>query len=282
MKKKRQYIHFSFDDVYRALKDITDHADSYGSVFDNELFCWMKMMHDLYGAVFSLYTFNYYSKASEYDISDFPSKYAEDLKSNAGWLKFGFHARDDKKKYNSDEPDAIKADYEKFYNAIMYATEGSDSSIDRVVRLGFFSGTRVNVQALQKCKKGILGLLTADNDNKRLSYYLEEERTALLNQKGKLWEEQWFIDKDGITKNKHLLFLKSQLRMELVESMEDLLTEIGNYNQPKVLEFFTHESCWYRESKVNGYSIPELVESLIKWAFEQGYGFDFAQNQYEL
>ena len=69
-------------------------------------------MHELYGAVFSLYTFNYHSKDPEYDISYLPSKYAEEFKANAEWLKFGFHARDDKKKYNSDESDAIKADYE--------------------------------------------------------------------------------------------------------------------------------------------------------------------------
>lgn len=268
MKKKQQYIHFSFDDVYRALRDITYHADVYDSVFKNELFSWLKKMHDLYGAVFSLYTFNYHSKDPEYDISGLPSKYAEEFKANAEWLKFGFHARDDKKKYNSDEPDAIKADYEKFCNAIMYATKGSDSSIDRMVRLGFFSGTRVNVRTLQECENGILGLLTADNDNKRLSYYLDEERTALLNQKGEMWEE--------------LLFLRSQLRMELVESVEDILTEIECCNQPKVLELFTHESCWYHESKVKGYSIPELMEIFIKWAYEQGYGFDFAQNLYEL
>lgn len=270
MKGMNQYIHFSFDDVYRALKDVTDHASIYESIFDSALFGWLKRMHDLYGAVFSLYTFNYYSKDLEYDISNLPSKYAEELKANAERLKFGFHARDDKKKYNSDEPATIKADYEKFCNAIMQATKGNDSSIDRVVRLGFFSGTRGNVRALQECEKGILGLLTADNDNKRLSYYLEEDRTALLNQKGELWEEQ------------RLLFLKSQLRMELVESLENLLTEIVAYKQPRVLELFSHESCWYRESKVNGYSIPELIEVLLKWAFEQGYGFDFAQNQYEL
>lgn len=31
----RQYIHFSFDDVYQCLKDITEHADTYKSVFEN-------------------------------------------------------------------------------------------------------------------------------------------------------------------------------------------------------------------------------------------------------
>lgn len=269
MKKEQQYIHFSFDDVYRALEDITDHADVYDSVFENELFSWMKRMHDTYGAVFSLYTFNYYSADPDYHISGLPDKYAKELTTNAGWLKFGFHARDDKKKYNMDEAASIKADYQKFYDAIMYATAGNAESIDRVVRLGFFAGTKENIQALQECEMGVQGLLTADNDDKRLSYYLDDGKTMLVNRDGELWDER-------------LLFLKSQLRMELVESVDDLLAKINCYEEPKVLELFTHESCWYRESKVNGYSIPGLAEVLLKWAFDRGYGFDFAQNRYEL
>ena len=112
MKKlEKQYIHFSFDDVYACLKDITEHADQYQSVFNNEKLGWMKRMHDTYGAVFSLYTFNYFSGDSEYDISNLPNCYATELIENASWLKFGFHAKDDPKKYTEDEPESIKKDY---------------------------------------------------------------------------------------------------------------------------------------------------------------------------
>ncbi len=107
-------------------------------------------MHDTYGAVFSLYTFNYFSEMPEYDISDLPSRYAQELAEHADWLKFGFHAKDDKKKYIVDEPEAVKADYAKFLETFMGATNCNVSSIDRVVRLGFCAGTGTNIQALAR------------------------------------------------------------------------------------------------------------------------------------
>lgn len=67
-----KYVHFSFDDVYQCLKDIIDHVGSYHSIFENDMFAWMKEMHDKYGAVFSLYTFNECTEQPEYDISDLP------------------------------------------------------------------------------------------------------------------------------------------------------------------------------------------------------------------
>ena len=133
-----KYVHFSFDDVYECLKDITEHVGSYHSVFENDMFAWMKEMHDKYGAVFSLYTFNESTEHPEYDISDLPAAYAEELAACSSWLKFGFHAMNDKKMYSEDEPDLIKADYGKFLRSIMYATDNEFACVDRVVRLGFF------------------------------------------------------------------------------------------------------------------------------------------------
>lgn len=268
-KSCRQYIHFSFDDVCHCLKDIIDHANEYHSIFENELFAWMKEMHNRYGAVFSLYTFNYFTGEPTYDISDLPNCYAKELAEVSYWLKFGFHARDDKKAYKKDESDEIKADYDKFLNAIMYATEDNHNCLDRVVRLGFFGGTKANVLALRDCKQGIQGLLTADNDEKRLSYYFDEMETAVIN-------------KIGEYRDMHLLFLRSQLRMELVDSINTLTTKIQDYTEPKVIELFAHESSWYQQSRVDGYNTRQLAETFMKWADMNGYGFGFAQDIYEL
>ncbi len=60
--------------------------------------------------------------------------------------------------------------------------------------------------------------------------------------------------------------------------MEDVLDTICSLTEPKVIELFSHEVCWYRDSRVEGYSIRELSELFIKWAYENGYGFDFAPN----
>lgn len=269
MSPNKQYVHFSFDDVYQCIQDITEHEGVYASVFENEFFAWMKQMHDTYGAVFSLYTFNYFSDKPEYDISDIPAQYAAELADNAHWLKFGFHASDDKKKYLIDETEQIKQDYNKFLEAVLKATGGYEDSIDRVIRMGFCAGTRANMQALKQCENGVQGFLTADNDPKRLSYYFGDKETAEVNKVGEYWDEG-------------LLFLRSVLRMELVTSVEEVVKVIRSLTEPKVLELFSHEYCWYRDSQVEGYSIRKLCEWFIKWAHEQGYGFDFAQNQYDL
>ena len=58
---------------------------------------------------------------------------------------------------------------------------------DRVVRLGFFAGTKLNVQALCECEHGILGLLTADNDERRVSYFLDGQKTEKLNKAWMTW-----------------------------------------------------------------------------------------------
>ena len=136
MPKQKQYIHFSFDDVYECLSDITLHTGEYQSVFENQLFAWLKRMHDRYGAVFSLYTFNHSSKEPSYDISNLPDCYAKEFAENASWLKFGFHAEDDLTKYTEDEPEQILKDYQKFLAAILHATGQTPTNIDRIVRLG--------------------------------------------------------------------------------------------------------------------------------------------------
>ena len=264
---KKQYIHFSFDDVFECLKDIIVHAGQYKSIFENETFSWMKRMNTVYGAVFSLYTFNQFTGDPDYDISDLPVCYAAEFKENASWLKFGFHAKDDLKKYKEDEPDAISEDYKKFLAAILNATHNDTNCIDRVVRLGFFAGTKMNVWALRDHSLGIGGLLSADDD--RLPYYFDEAEAAEVRQRGEIW-----LDK--------LLILRSQPRIEGLQSIDALINRIGTYTEPKVIELFTHECCITRTSMVDGYSMHGLCEYLIKWAFENGYGFGFAQDLYEV
>lgn len=267
--QERQYIHISFDDVYQCIRDITVHADSLQSLFAHKFFGWLQEMHGKYGAVFSLYAFNTDSHDPDYDISGFPARYAQELTENAGWLKFGFHARDDGKKYETDEAEGIRRDYEKFTAAIRKASGGHGDCIDRVTRLGFFAGTKENIRALRECEWGPVGYLTADNSEDRRSYYFDETQTAVINREGEYYDAE-----------NRLLFLRSQLRLESVSSLEEQFARIQSYDKPKVIEVFTHESCFYREGCIKGYPVWQLMEAYIRWACERGYGFDYAQNRY--
>ncbi|MBR3762316.1 MAG: hypothetical protein IKK59_06195 [Lachnospiraceae bacterium] len=265
MTARKQYIHFSFDDVYECLKDITEQAGVYRSIFENDFFAWLKRMHETYGVVFSLYTFNYFSKDPNYDISNLPNNYADELATNSDWLKFGFHSKDDLKKYTEDEPENIKADYQKFLDAIMHATNQNEHSIDRVVRLGFCAGSRENILALRDLKNGIRGLLAADDG--RLLYYFGEDETKSLIEHGEL-------------RNEEIIYLRSQTRIEYLNSIEEILKSVCSYTDPKVIELFSHEIFWNLNSKMEGYSIRQICEYIIKWASENNYSFGFAQDLY--
>jgi len=91
------------------------------------------------------------------------------------------------------------------------------------------------------------------------------------------------INKDGIyyDGDKQLLFLRSQHRLEGIKALEELMAKIWVYDKVKVIELFTHEGPFYSKSSVSGYPVAELMETLIHWAYEKGYGFDYAENQYE-
>ena len=266
MKATKQLIHFSFDDVHSCLKDITDHADSYQSVFDNAFFAWMKNMHSRYGAVFSLYTFNAFQKDPSYSISNLPDLYAQELAACSHWLKFGFHARDEFTHYDEETVDQALTDYAQFLKALTHATGKCDACLDRVIRLGFFAGTEEIVYTLHN-NQGILGLLTADSDNSRKSYHFDEVKRDAVNKRGEYWD-------NGI------LFLRSQPRAELVERIDSLMCQIGKYTEPKVIELFTHEYSMGQECRSGGSTIQALCEEVIRCVYEAGYEFGFAQDVY--
>lgn len=262
--KNGKYMHVSFDDVYACLKDITD--NNYSSIFENSFFEDLRSLHNEYGAVFTLNCFNTYTKDADYDIKKLPARYADEFKANSSWLKFAFHAEDDKTIYGSTsatssvklaDAKASAASYNKFVSSVMNATGNNADSIDTVTRLGFFSGSGENITAMQNCEYGITGLLTADDT--RISYYFDDALNKYII------ENNDYYDTD-----KNLRLIRTQTRLESVKNTADTLSSMSDYNG-KILEIFTHES----EYKGN---VRSRLKSYIEWAYNNGYSFDYAMN----
>jgi len=81
-------VQISFDDVYLCIKDLKDTL-RYTSVFQQPFLKSLKELHDVYGAVFSLYV---YEKADNFVITEVPDKFRNEFIENSEWLKFGYHA----------------------------------------------------------------------------------------------------------------------------------------------------------------------------------------------
>lgn len=256
-----KYMHISFDDVYACLDDISD--NNYDSIFENSFFAGLKKLHDDYGAVFTLNCFNTSTKNSSYDISNLPDRYRDEFKASSSWLRFAFHAECDTTAYGSTSfsnnlstPDETTNSYNKFTSAILNAT-GTEECIDTVVRLGFFTGTQENVNALKNCSYGITGLLAADDS--RLSYYFDTDLNNCILENNDYYDGQ-----------NNLRIIRSQKRLESVSNTTTALNTLSAYNG-NMIEIFTHEQDYKG-------AVPNRLKAYIEWAVSQGYGFGFAMD----
>lgn len=68
-------VHFSCDDTYNCLYDLTKNANKYTSIFDNSFFKSLQTCHNSTGACFTLNTFNTQTTVSDYNISNVPTKF---------------------------------------------------------------------------------------------------------------------------------------------------------------------------------------------------------------
>ena len=234
----RNIIHFSVDDTWMCIKDITD--NEYSSIFTNSFLGKLKELHDNYGICVTLNTFNTVSTDASYNIANVPTRYQAEFQANKSWLKFAFHAESDVENYNTST--GISTSYDTFVNAI-YNLTGDYDCIDRVARLGYFGGSLENVLAIKNKEHGIIGLLCADDT--RISYYLTEEQNGIVQRKGK------YIDVDN-----ELFMIKT-----ITRNTANMISEIeNNLCYQKFVEIFMHE-----------YEGNPTFETVAEWAKNNGY-----------
>ena len=242
--------HYSVDDTYALLKDLTDNAGSYTSIFDNATLAELKSIHEATGMCVTLNTFNTFSEVPSYSISNVPEKTAfqTEFQANKGWLRFAFHAEDDTSNYNTSN--GISSAYDAFVSAI-YKLTGDYGCIDRITRLGFFNGSLANVLTIKNKTYGVIGLLCADTTN-RDSYYLSTDQNKTVQQKGLL------LDLDN-----ELVFIKTITRNLGSDAENEIL---NNLSYQKYVELFSHE---YEGGWLT------YCRSMCQWAKDHGYVFAF-------
>ena len=262
-------MHISFDDVCACLWELI--RQNFSSVFEQSFFRDLKEFHETTGAVFTLNCFNTCSALPDYEIGKLPDCFAGELSSCAGWLRFAFHAENDRANYGDGGPgrsllgqvlgdcaEELERSYERFRSAVLKFA-GTEKAVDRVTRLGFFAGTEENMKALRDCPLGILGLLTADDS--RLSYDLTAQENEEVCRRGFLRDP-----------SRSLVFVRTERRLERVSDIEKELEGLAARRQDGgILEIFTHESEY---PAVRGF-----LKRCLEWAAEKGYTFCYIQDE---
>lgn len=282
-------IHFSFDDTISSLRDLTEKADTYSSVFQQPFFKVLKELHDTYGAVFSCYCFNQILNSSDSSIIDFSLEdvtdaYANEFAANAHWLKFGFHSLNGSMNHGgSTTAEATKTAYNYFITQIVRIT-GSVKCIDLVVRLQNFAGNKESCQALRDCPCGIIGFLAGDYaeagktlpisfDNYTVSgYYLTKPATVFLAHHGRYFDA-----------TEQLYFYPSCLRLDNIASANvptymNYFNTIDSYGRSSTLIMYCHENQMFKNGSCNA-DYKKRMAAVCDWGIANGYIFGFPMNK---
>lgn len=73
-------VHLSIDDFYSSFIELKN--KKYDSIYDQPTFHYLKSIHDITNAKFTLYIF---PKTKNYSISEIPTKYIKEL-NNTNWI----------------------------------------------------------------------------------------------------------------------------------------------------------------------------------------------------
>ena len=163
-------VQISFDDVYLCIKDLKDTL-RYTSVFQQPFLKSLKELHDVYGAVFSLYV---YEKADNFVITEVPDKFRNEFIENSEWLKFGYHAiepRFDKKEQSLE----FERSFLNVRKSILHWA--GKSSLAPCLRLHYYFADDNMIAILKKYR--VYHLLGADDEG-RISYNLNRLQSDSL------------------------------------------------------------------------------------------------------
>lgn len=248
----RNIFHLSFDDTISVFEDLSD--NDYNSIFDSSIMGWYKELHEKYGVVISCYV---YYEDDEFNLKQVPEKYKNEFEENAGWLRFGFHSRNESTDYYSGE---IKTDYTLTITELKRIV-GQDA-IDNFIRIHMYQGSYDGIKELALLSdEPIVGLLTADDS--RVSYYLNAEQNSYIYCHDELFDSEtriWFASTD--------------FRTEYIDSVESKIKELDSdswNNQLGDLVVFTHE--WALNLDNMG-----RIERVCQYAMENDYQFCFFED----
>lgn len=252
-------MHISFDDTISVFKDLTDHASSYSSAFENSTLKWYKKLHDKYGAVITCYV---YYEQSDFSLKKCTKKFAQEFAANADWLRFGFHALNSTTIYTNADAEKLAEDYTQTVTALT-AVVGGTEAIDNCIRLHGFGGSAEALKGLTGVEvEPVTALLSADDS--RQSYALNEK------------ENEYIYSHDFMKTGDGLYMVSTDLRAEYIRKFGNKITELNTSdawnNQLGIMEVFSHE--W----KVDRYNVRYAVEHLCKWGAENGYTFEFFED----
>lgn len=250
----------SIDDNIWFLRDISDNAGKYRSVFENPYLNFLKQVHDNYGTKIHL---NIFYQTEGFNLSQITDKYRNEWKENAEWLRLSFHALQE----FPDKP-YIQADYNKVKKDCEMVMEqirrfAGDELIGPVTTLHWGEATVEGCRALRDTGYTVLaGYFNLDNTSP-VSYYLDIEKRRYLNDRF-IWRD----NQEGIIFVRMALVIDLLKLNQIVPYLDSLLS---NSHRLSHVDLMIHEQYFYPFYKNYQPDFKQKVLTSVKWASDNGY-----------
>ena len=139
----------SLDDNIWFLKDINTNAGKYKSIFENPYLKFLRQVHETYGTKIHL---NLYYQTDGFNLSQMTTKFRNEWKENAGWLRLSFHAlqNDPDMPYINAGYDEVKKDCSLVHEQIKRFA--GEELMGPVTTLHWGEGTRQGLQGIDRLR----------------------------------------------------------------------------------------------------------------------------------
>ena len=251
---------FALDDNIFFLRDIA--RKQYASLFDCFYLKLLRDWHKKYGTCFTLNL--YFASEDGFKLTDFPDRYRDEWKDNAGWLKLAFHAYADRPDRPYQEAPAAKllADYDLVADQIRRFA-GADTFAPPT-NLHWSMARPDALKALaQRGVRVLSGYFRPSNGRWDINYNLDDRRSEYISKHDRLMDFELGIIfiRDAIVCN--------ATPVDQVAAVLDPLDRKPDHKE--TVNLLTHEQYFW--PFYSGYvpDHPQRVEAAIRWASDHGY-----------
>jgi len=253
----------SLDDNIWFLKDISDNASQYKSIFENSYLALLKEVHKAYGTKIHI---NIYYQTEGFNLSQMTTKFRNEWRENAGWLRLSFHAlqNDPDVPYINASYKQVKTDCEMVKEQIRRFA--GDELMGPVTTLHWGEATVEGCRALRDsgytALAGYFMNEIADGEYP-VSYYLDKEKRQHVSKRS-IWRD----NQEGIIFSKIAIVINSHDLKQIVPYLDDY-KESNNYTG--FMDLMIHEQYFYPSYRNYQPDYRQKVLSAVKWASDNGY-----------
>lgn len=251
----------SIDDNIWFLQDLTEHAQQYNSLFDNDYLHFLRDVHDTYGTKVHI---NIFYQTEGFNLSQMTDKYKEEWKRNADWIRLSFHAMQEfpDKPYINAGYHEVKRDCDTIMNEIRRFA--GEELMGAVTTIHWGEATVEGSRAMRDAGyKGQLGYFNVDDDLYPASYYLTVEERRHVKKR--------FIWKDN---REDIIFVKTSIVID-TKKLPEILPYLNLYIQenrkPPYVDLLVHEQYFYPHYFNYQPDFREKIVTAVKWAADNGY-----------